>query len=455
MASHWLASRASVLTAAAAGLLLQACPQTLDDEFSPVDGLTAGSGGQVTVGAGGTELGLGGRTTGGSPGGGTGGISGGAPVGGTAGATGGIGGQAGAAGDPATGGSGNGSAIGGASGIGGAAGDAAASGSGATGGAGASGGLGGGDGGTGGGAGSSGTGADGGTGATGATGGTGARGGTGGTGGTSGMSGSGGTGGVLCTTSPADCAALRDALIHRYSFNGTGTDAVDSIGGADGTLATTNGTSTTNATLSNGAVELTSGYTSSGYVDLPNGLISCLDDATLEVWTIWNGGDAWQRIFDFGDALTNCNLPNQVAQEGRPGECSRTTLMLTPSTDGPPYSVSSSFVTVAGSHTSGDVDVSHSGRAPADTEQHYAVVVDDAAQTLALYINGALADSASLTDQHLSEINDINVWLGRSQYADDPGFDGAVLEFRIYNAALTERQLETSFTEGPDPEFLD
>ena len=50
----------------------------------------------------------------------------------------------------------------------------------------------------------------------------------------------------------------------------------------------------------------------------------------------------------------------------------------------------------------------------------------------------------------LSSVSDDNNWLGWSQFEQDPGFSGNILEFRIYNAALTAAQVQTSDTLGPD-----
>jgi hypothetical protein len=55
----------------------------------------------------------------------------------------------------------------------------------------------------------------------------------------------------------------------------------------------------------------------------------------------------------------------------------------------------------------------------------------------------------ALTNQ-LSQIDDVNNWLGRSQFTPDPGFAGTYDEFRIYSAALTDAQIAASFAKGPD-----
>jgi hypothetical protein len=87
------------------------------------------------------------------------------------------------------------------------------------------------------------------------------------------------------------------------------------------------------------------------------------------------------------------------------------------------------------------------------TRQHVALVIDDANDDIALFLNGAPLANEAFTGQ-LSDITDVNNWLGRSQYAGDYEFIGVYDEFRIYDVALTAAQLATSFMAGPDPAFL-
>jgi hypothetical protein len=84
---------------------------------------------------------------------------------------------------------------------------------------------------------------------------------------------------------------------------------------------------------------------------------------------------------------------------------------------------------------------------------HVALVVDAAGEELVLYVDGENVGSQAFTGA-LSSINDVNVWLGRSQYDADPELNGTIHEFRVYSAALTAKQIATSFAGGPDPAFL-
>ena len=127
--------------------------------------------------------------------------------------------------------------------------------------------------------------------------------------------------------------------------------------------------------------------------------------------------------------------------------------MLTPSMQSPGSKVRSEFMRQPGLPTDDHLELDGPS-AQTGVERHYAVVADDSASSLLLYVNGAPQDSVAFT-YHLSDLNDINNWLGRSQFQDDPALNGTLLEFRIYDVALSESELETSFTEGPDAAFLD
>ena len=70
-----------------------------------------------------------------------------------------------------------------------------------------------------------------------------------------------------------------------------------------------------------------------------------------------------------------------------------------------------------------------------------------------LYLDGMLACAKALPFE-LSVIDDVNSWLGRSQFTTDVGFSGSIEEFRIYDVALTASQVAFSYQAGPDPEFL-
>ena len=82
------------------------------------------------------------------------------------------------------------------------------------------------------------------------------------------------------------------------------------------------------------------------------------------------------------------------------------------------------------------------------------MVVDAKAQELILFMNGVEQGRTPLTEP-LSAVEDVNNWLGRSQFAVDTRFGGSFHEFRIYDRALTQLQLMESLAFGPSPAFLE
>jgi Concanavalin A-like lectin/glucanases superfamily/Thrombospondin type 3 repeat/Lectin C-type domain len=88
------------------------------------------------------------------------------------------------------------------------------------------------------------------------------------------------------------------------------------------------------------------------------------------------------------------------------------------------------------------------------TETHVALVLNPGANSVALYINGALAGSVASTAV-LSELRDGDNWLGRSQLTADPALNASFSELRIYNRALSLSELQTSVLGGPDAPFLE
>lgn len=229
------------------------------------------------------------------------------------------------------------------------------------------------------------------------------------------------------------CAVLRASLAQRYSFDGTGATAQNSVvAGQVGLLQNTMLTGT-------GALEL-AGTTTDQFVDLPNGMVSSLVNATFEAWLTWRGGAAWQRVFDFGS--------NQNA-EGMQGT-GATYLFLTPMATNTAGFARVAFTT-AGNAAETKIDAKRAFTVGAVS--HVAVVVDDDNNLISLYLDGALQASVAFTSQ-LALLSDVNSWLGRSQFSTDPELDASLDEFRIYRVALSAADLAASFSAGPNPAFL-
>jgi hypothetical protein len=232
-----------------------------------------------------------------------------------------------------------------------------------------------------------------------------------------------------CGVADERCVPLKSALLHRYAFDGTGSVAVDDVGGADGQIV--------GAQLTGGGQLHLVRTGDEQYVDLPNGIISVLGSATFEAWVIWDTPEPtqfWERIFDFGTST--------LGEDQR--DMGGSYLFLAPAKPRTAY---------RNLLTTGEVILDSREAFPINTAFHVAVVVDDEAQELRLYLNADEQGRVALT-QPLSTLDDVNNWLGRSQFAKDTRFGGSFMEFRIYGAALTAAQLSDSWAFGDSPAFL-
>ncbi len=240
----------------------------------------------------------------------------------------------------------------------------------------------------------------------------------------------GGEAGAAGAAGTGDATLRDDALLHRYSFNGTGTLIVDSKGGAHG--------ATVGCELDGSGSLVLAGPGSGQYAELPDGLISGLGDATIEAWVTWSGGVAWQRVFDFGDYF----LTNNFAY-------GQSYLFLTPmALDSGLLRAGYSLAGAGGPETVVDA----AEVLAANVQSYLGVVVDDTRDELRLYRDGVRVGVVTLTGK-LADINDVNDWLGRSQFQADGEFGGSIHEFRIYDAALNDAEIGVSYEAGPDAVF--
>jgi hypothetical protein len=233
---------------------------------------------------------------------------------------------------------------------------------------------------------------------------------------------------------PPPVDPLQSWLIHRYSFDKAGSEVLDSKGAAHGVAV--------NVTLpGDGSLSL-AGLTSNEFVNLPNGLISGLRDATIEGWLTWDGGGAWQRIFDFG---------SNASGEDVTGGTAVSYLFLTTRTPAELSPMLPAAMRVSYS-TNGVLNetVCHGLSAfPVGIATHFAVVVSETEQSLSLYQDGELLNECPFQGS-LAAIDDINNWLGRSNYMADEELAGTYDEYRMYGAELTPSELEDSYRAGPN-----
>ena len=268
------------------------------------------------------------------------------------------------------------------------------------------------------------------------------------------------------------CGPARARVVNRWSFdnaNGNapaGTVIADSVSGA---AATVRGTG---SIFSNGALTLpgtTNGnHTAAGmagYVDLPNGIISSKTNLTVEVWatplavtaTVGN----WGRVFDFGRVNT-AGVGGGAAGEitgtttTAPGATNASDNLMLSFCNGADLAQQRMEALLNGAST---VTVNTTLATTAGTQYHYVLTFTDGAGAfgsaggqMAWYRNGVLSGTGDISF-HLASLEDVNNWLGRSQWSADYTAHASFNECRIYDHAMTAAQVAASYAAGPAAVF--
>jgi hypothetical protein len=206
-------------------------------------------------------------------------------------------------------------------------------------------------------------------------------------------------------------------LIARYAFDG---NSSDSSGNAN--HATTIGSPTFVAGQYGSALNLNG---TSQYAMVPAGIMASVTNFTIAAWVNWNGGGAWQRIFDFGNDTTQY-------------------LFLTPSSG----SVTLRFAISTNGNAPGAEQILEAAPLPVGQWRHVAVTRNG--NTARLYTNGVLAVSGSVTIAP-ANFNPALNYLGDSQYAADPFFNGRLDEMFIYSYALSSTEITRLAANLPPP----
>ncbi len=175
-----------------------------------------------------------------------------------------------------------------------------------------------------------------------------------------------------------------------------------------------NGTLRNNAVITNdasrGSVLNLDGNTNFAVLAAP--VANC---STIATWVKWNGGAAWQRIFDFGASTTNYFFLTPAANDGR---------------------MRFAITTGGGG---GEQQIKAPAALPTGSWCHVAVTLDGA--TGVLYLNGAaIATNTSITIRPWQILAASN-YVGKSQFPADPLFNGRVGSLRIFGRALSAAEI--------------
>ncbi|MEN6309193.1 MAG: LamG-like jellyroll fold domain-containing protein [Anaerohalosphaeraceae bacterium] len=162
------------------------------------------------------------------------------------------------------------------------------------------------------------------------------------------------------------------------------------------------------------------------YLVLPTHIGECAD-FTFAAWVYWNGGNPWQRIFDFGNNTTQY-------------------MFLTPSSGGNTLRFG---ITTSG-NSSGEQQINTSGLTVGQWT-HVAVTLNSNVGTI--YVNGTpRATNASMTINP-SDFQPSKNYLGKSQWPD-PLFNGMMDDVMIADYALTADQIAELMTTTQPAQFI-
>jgi len=256
------------------------------------------------------------------------------------------------------------------------------------------------------------------------------------------------------------CTFSQGEIVHRWSFNDpsgaapSGTISIDSVSSAVATIRGVNAVFDGNSIIlpggSNGQYDDAS---IAAYVDLPNDLISTKTNLTVEVWATPVSAQDWQRLFDFGrTAEAGDGVDGEWTGAVAPG--------ATSSSDGLFLSIQ-----IAGDINQQRLEANLDGgsfhtldSAEATTlgvQYHYVVTYESGAGSfpsggqVSWYRDGVLIGTLDVSFA-LSQIEDVNNWLGRSQWSADWNANAAYNEVRIYDNALSAAEVAANYQAGPE-----
>ncbi len=229
-------------------------------------------------------------------------------------------------------------------------------------------------------------------------------------------------------------------LWYRFDENG-GTVAYDSAqkagvsrnatlmteGAGSATFSTTRQVGTNALALAPGGGPARDG---GGYAVIPALDELAPDAVTIAVWVrlaLAGPAQTWERIYDFGDSTTAPRWLNLTARSGA-------------SPYGPVFNMSKT-----GHDTPDQQKLTGMTALTANTWHHIAVVLPAGSPTFTgvMYVNGEIAATNSAMTVHFSDIGPTTKnWIGRSQYPDDPYFNGSIDDFRVYSRALRQEEIQ-------------
>lgn len=256
-------------------------------------------------------------------------------------------------------------------------------------------------------------------------------------------------------------------LTNRWSFNdaaGSAPDETTMVDSISGAVATVQGNG---STFSGTALTLTGTTTGnrsagfiSGYVDLPNGIISSKTNLSLEIWATPLSAKNYQRLFDFGRVNTagfgggaQGEIIDVPGNGQTPGNTSGSDNLYLSFCIGTDLNGQRMEALLDGTSV---VSVDTAEATIAATQYHYVMTFEDGVGAygssggrMTWYRNGTMIGTGDVSF-HLSALEDVNNWLGRSQWTADSNANAAYNEVRLYNHVLSSEEISANLAVGPD-----
>lgn len=163
------------------------------------------------------------------------------------------------------------------------------------------------------------------------------------------------------------------------------------------------------------------------YLDIEDGVVD-YQDITIMLWAHPKSIRVWARLFEFGTATNN-------------------TMFVTPDVGrlwDPRFDIQ-----VNGASQQLTPDLGQDNWIGPGTWHH--VVVTLSGNTGRMYVDGVLRATNTGMTHNPTNLGATLNYIGKSQWPNDPGFDGLIDELKIYNYALTTEQIAEEYLAYADP----
>lgn len=150
------------------------------------------------------------------------------------------------------------------------------------------------------------------------------------------------------------------------------------------------------------------------YVDMPDGILSTVDDITIAIWLKLDKITSWTRIFDFGTGTGAYMFLTPDAENG--------------------------YLRFTLKNGSGEQQINTTSSLITGEWAHLAVTLEG--DTGTIYLNGVVVGSSSSISINPSDLGvTTKNYIGHSQFALDPYVKGSFDDFRIYNRVISSEEL--------------